>query len=175
MGSFVAMRLAARHPALVQSLTLIGPSAEAEEPENQPRYARLIRFVRWFGPTLVAPRLMRILFGDTYLQSPAVAVDRARWLAYLKALPRSLHRAAAASAGRMAMTGELVRIAAPTLVVSGEEDRPISPACARAVHEGIAGSQFVAFPRTGHAVMIERAEAFNARLKDFLTNVTAPA
>jgi pimeloyl-ACP methyl ester carboxylesterase len=175
MGSFVAMRLAARHPALVRSLTLIGPSADAEEPENQPRYARLIRFVRWFGPTLVAPRLMKILFGDTYLRSPAVAADRARWLAYLKALPRSLHRAAAASAGRTAMTGELARIVAPTLVVSGEEDRPISPARARAVHQGIAGSQFVAFPRTGHAVMIERAEAFNARLRQFLAQVSAPA
>jgi 3-oxoadipate enol-lactonase len=175
MGTFVAMRLAARHPALVQSLTLIGPSADAEEPENLPRYARLIRFVRWFGPTLVAPRLMKILFGDTFLQSPAVAADRARWLAYLKALPRSLHRAAAASAGRMAITAELAQIVAPTLIVSGEEDRPISPARARAVHQAIAGSQFEAFPRTGHAVMIERAEAFNARLKFFLTNVAAPA
>jgi pimeloyl-ACP methyl ester carboxylesterase len=175
MGSFVAMRLAARYPSLVRSLTLIGPSADAEEPENLPRYARLIRFVRWFGPKLVAPRLMKILFGDTYLQSPAVAVERARWLACLKSLPRSLHRAAAASAGRMAMTGALAQIVAPTLVVSGEEDRPISPARAHAVHLGIAGSQFVTFPRTGHAVMIERAEAFNARLRQFLGQVTASA
>jgi pimeloyl-ACP methyl ester carboxylesterase len=171
MGSFVAMRLAARHPSLVQSLTLIGPSADAEEAENLPRYARLIRFVRCFGPTLVAPRLMKILFGDTYLQSLTVAAERARWLAYLKALPRSLHRAAAASAGRMAMTGELAQIVAPTLVVSGEEDRPISPARAHAVHKAIAGSQFVAFPRTGHAVMIERADAFNARLRQFISQV----
>jgi pimeloyl-ACP methyl ester carboxylesterase len=175
MGSFVAMRLAARHPALLRSLTLIGPSADAEEPENRPRYARLIRFVRWFGPTLVAPRLMKILFGDTYLQSNAVAAERARRLAYLKSLPRSLHRAAAASAGRMAMTDELAHIVAPTLVVSGEEDRPISPARARAVHQGIAGSQFLSFPRTGHAVMIERAEAFNQHLRQFLAQVATPA
>ena len=52
MGSFIAMRVAARHPALVRTLTLIGPSADAEEPQNMPRYARLIRFVRWFGPRL---------------------------------------------------------------------------------------------------------------------------
>jgi pimeloyl-ACP methyl ester carboxylesterase len=174
MGSFIAMRLAARHPELVRSLTLIGPSADAEEPENQPRYARLIRFVRWFGPTLLAPRMMKILFGDTYLQSPAAAAERARWLAYLKALPRSLHRAAAASAGRKAMTDELAKITAPTLVVSGEEDRPISPARAHAVHQGIANSQFLSFPSTGHAVMIERAEAFNTRLRQFLAQVSAP-
>jgi len=171
MGSFVAMRVAARHPALVRSLTLIGPSADAEEPENQPRYARLIRFMRWFGPALLAPRMMKILFGDTYLRSPLVEAERARWLAYLKALPRNLHLAAAASAGRRAMTDELARITAPTLIVSGEEDRPISPARSRAVHLGIANSQFVSFPRTGHAVMIERSEGFNIRLRHFLAHV----
>jgi 3-oxoadipate enol-lactonase len=171
MGSFIAMRLAARHPDLVRSLTLIGPSADAEEAANQPRYARMIRFVRWFGPRLLAPRMMQILFGDTYLHSPATAAERARWLVYLKALPRSLHRAAAASAHREAMTGELAQIVAPTLVVTGEEDRPIVPAHARAVHLGIANSQFVSFPRTGHAVMIERSEAFNIRLRRFLAQV----
>jgi pimeloyl-ACP methyl ester carboxylesterase len=173
MGSFIAMRVAARHPELVHSLTLIGPSADAEEAENQPRYARLIRFVRWFGPRLLAPRMMKILFGDTYLRSPTVAAERARWLAYLKALPRTMHRAAAASAGRKAMTDELAKIMAPTLVVSGAEDRPISPARALAVHQGIANSQFVSFPGTGHAVMIERAEAFNACLRQFLAQVSA--
>lgn len=175
MGSFVAMRVAARRPDLVRSLTLIGPSADAEEPGNLPRYTRLIRFVRWFGPTLLAPRMMKILFGDTYLHSPAVAAERARWLAYLKALPRSLHRAAAASAARESITGELANITAPTLVVSGEEDRPISPARARAVHQGIANSRFVSFPHTGHAVMIERPEAFNAQLRQFLASVPAPS
>lgn len=168
MGSFVAMRLAARHPALVRTLTLIGPSADAEEPENLPRYARLIQFVRWFGPRLVAPRLMKILFGDTYLQSPAVAAERARWLADLQALPRSLHRAAAASAGRRAITAELASILAPTLVISGEEDRPVRPARARAVHLGIAGSRFQSFPQTGHAVMLERPQAFNDCLRPFV-------
>jgi pimeloyl-ACP methyl ester carboxylesterase len=168
MGSFIAMRIAARHPELVRSLTLIGPSSDAEEPQNLPRYAKLIRFVRWFGPRWIAPQLMRILFGDTYLQADESATEREHWLRYLKALPRDLHRAAAASASRHAITGELSRITAPTLVVSGEEDRPISPARAFAVHERIAGSTFEAFPRTGHAVMIERSAAFNQRLGAFL-------
>jgi 3-oxoadipate enol-lactonase len=175
MGSFIAMRVAARHPGLVRSLTLIGPSADAEEPQNLPRYARLIRFVRWFGPRWIAPQLMRILFGDTYLQAAESADERERWLRYLKALPRELHRAAAASASRHAITGELSSIVAPTLVVSGEEDRPISPQRAFSVHERIAGSTFVAFARTGHAVMIERADEFNQRFGAFVRHVGALA
>ena len=168
MGTFVAMRVAARRPDLVRSLCLIGPSADAEEPENMPKYRRLIRFVRLFGPRLVASRLMMILFGDTYLNAPEVELQRRRWRRVVERLPRTLHRAAAASAHRQAITGELGRIVAPTLIVSGTQDRPISPARALAVHAGIAGSRFLAFENTGHAVMIERAEAFNEALIAFL-------
>lgn len=165
MGTFVAMRVAARRPELVRTLTLIGPSAEAEEPSNLPRYRLLIALVTVFGPAPFTRPLMKILFGDTFLKDRSRRPEAARWRAYLRRLPRALARAAAASAARRGIEQELVHITAPTLIVSGEEDRPISPARARAVHAAIAGSRFVAVPDTGHAVMIERPETFNALLE----------
>lgn len=168
MGAFVAMRVAARRPELVRTLTLIGPSAEAEEPENLPRYRLLIALVKLFGPGPFTAPLMKILFGDTFLTNPARKTEADRWRTYLRRLPKALHRAAAASAGRRAVTHELQAITAPTLIVSGEEDRPISPAKARAVHAAIAGSRFEAIRATGHAVMIERPHEFNALLEGFL-------
>jgi len=175
MGTFIALRVAARRPELVRTLCLIGPSAEAEDPSNMPKYKRLIQFVRLFGPRPVAAQLMKILFGDTYLSAPDVAVARRRWLKVVQTLPRALHRAAAASAHRPAITDELKRIRAPTLVVSGEEDRPISPLKALAVQAGISGAAFVSFPATGHAVMIERPDAFNAALSSFLAGASGAA
>lgn len=173
MGAFIAMRIAARCPELVRSLALIGPSADAEDPANLRRYSLLIRLVSILGPRPVAGHLMRILFGDTYLQAREHEVERKRWLMVLKNLPRALHRAAAASAGRSAINGELSQIKVPTLVVSGEEDRPISPARARAVSAGIEGSVFVAFAKTGHAVMIEQPQAFNRVFGAFLAGASA--
>lgn len=173
MGTFVAMRLAARHPDLVRSLTLIGPSADAEERSNLPRYRALIAFVRLFGPGPVAGPLMRILFGDTFLRNPDARAERDHWRGVLRGLPRALSRAAAASAGRAAIHDLLPAITVPTLVVSGTEDRPISPDRALRVHRGIAGSRFEAVPETGHAVMIERPATFNALLADFLRGVEA--
>ena len=173
MGTFIAMRLAARRPGLVRSLILIGPSADAEEKSNLSRYKALIAFVRLFGPRLAAGSLMKILFGKTYLADPAARTTRDHWHSVLRGLPRSLSRAAAASAGRQAIHDLLPAIKAPTLVVSGAEDRPISPERAARVHHGIAGSRFVTFPATGHAVMIERPEAFNALLAVFLREVEA--
>lgn len=175
MGTFIAMRVAARRPELVRSLCLIGPSADAEEPENIPKYNRLIRLVRLFGPRMFAPRLMMILFGDTFLGDPEKSQVRRRWRRVVEALPRVLYRAAAASAHRPALGDELANIRAPTLIVLGDEDRPISPARARAVHEGIPGSRFKAFWKTGHAVMIERPDAFNAELGAFLADIMVEA
>jgi pimeloyl-ACP methyl ester carboxylesterase len=171
MGTFVAMRLAAHRPELVRSLTLIGPSADAEEPSNLPRYRALIGLVRLFGTRVVTGPLMKILFGKTWLADPSVRARRSHWRAVVASLPRSLHRAAAASARRQAITGLLPAISARTLVVSGSEHRPISPERAHRVHLGIAGSSFVSVPQTGHAVMIERAETFNGLLAAFLAQV----
>lgn len=168
MGTFVAMRTAIHRPDLVSTLTLVGPSADAEEPENLPRYRFLIAWVRLFGPHLLAGPLMRILFGDSYLRDPDRAAGRDRWKRYVQALPRALYRAAAASAGRASILLDLGRITAPTLVMSGEEDRPISPARARKVQATIPGARFLAFEKTGHAVMIEQPVAFNTALDDFL-------
>ncbi len=173
MGTFIAMRLAARRPDLVRSLTLIGPSADAEERANLPRYKALIAFVRLFGPSLAAGPLMKILFGDTFLADPAARATRDHWRGVLRGLPRTLSRAAAASAGRQAIRDLLPAITAPTLIVSGTEDRPISPERAFRVHQGITGSRFVPVAETGHAVMIERPDAFNALLAGFLQEVEA--
>lgn len=175
MGAFVGMRLAARRPELVRSLTLIGPSADAEDAANLPRYHALIALVRVVGVRPFTRALMRILFGRTFLRDPGRSAERVYWLGVLRALPRSLHRAAAASARRAPIRDLLPHVVAPTLVVSGTEDRPIPPATARAVSAAIVGSRFVPIAATGHAVMIERPEVFNDLLEGFLGEVERAA
>lgn len=168
MGSFIALRVAAARPDLLASLTLVGPSAAPEDPALMPRYRRLIALVRLFGAWPFVPPMLRILFGDTFLGDPARRPVRDRWVAVLRGLPRSLARAAAASAHRAGIAHRLGAITVRTLVISGTEDRPIPPARARAVADGIAGARFVAVPDTGHAVMLERPDWFNATLSAFV-------
>lgn len=168
MGAFIALRLAARHGALVRSLILIGVSADAESWRKMPAYAAMIALVAVAGVRPVATRLMQILFGRSILADPTRADVIARWRAAVDALPRSLVRAAAASALRGSVRGELGRIAVPTLIVAGNEDKPVPFHHARAVAAGISGSLFERLPATGHAVMIEQPEWFNARMAQFL-------
>lgn len=63
---------------------------------------------------------------------------------------------------------EIGRIAAPTLIVAGEEDHPVPLHHQQAVAAAIPGAQIEVVPVTGHAVMNERPDWFNAQLARFL-------
>jgi 3-oxoadipate enol-lactonase len=171
MGAFIAMRLAARRPELVRSLALCGASAEAEERSNMPRYKLMLALVALFGPRPIASKMMEILFGKTYLASPKHADERDYWRGVVESLPKDVRFAAAASAKRKAITGELAQIVAPTLVIAGSEDKPVSPAQARKVASGILGAKWIPVADTGHAVMIEKPGLFNDILAEFLRDV----
>lgn len=168
MGAFIALRLAARHAGQVRSLTLIGASADAESWRKLPAYAAMIALVSLAGVRLVVPRMMQILFGRSILNDLARAGVLAPWRAAVSALPRSIVRAAAASALRRSIHAELPRITAPALVIAGEEDQPVPKHHAERVACGIVDAQFELVANTGHAVMIEQPEWFNAALADFL-------
>lgn len=175
MGAFIALRLGARHPELVRSLALVGVSADAESWSKLPAYAAMIALVSVAGVGPVAPRMMQILFGRSILADPARAAVIARWRRDVDALPRSILRAAAASALRGAVTGELAGITVPTLVVAGAEDHPVPLHHQQAVGAAIPGAVIEVVPDTGHAVMIEQPAWFNARLAHFLTENAGPA
>lgn len=168
MGAFIALRLGARHPALVRSLTLIGVSADAESWGKMPAYAAMITLVSLAGVGPVAPRMMQILFGRSILADPARAALIARWRKVVDGLPKSILRAASASALRGSVAEEIGRITAPTLIIAGEEDHPVPLHHQQAVAAAMPGAVIEVVPVAGHAVMIEQPEWFNARLARFL-------
>jgi pimeloyl-ACP methyl ester carboxylesterase len=63
----------------------------------------------------------------------------------------------------------LPEIACPTLIVWGEEDRVVSARDAQVFAELIPDSRVVMYADTGHMSMLERPEAFNALLEEFLS------
>ena len=175
MGGFVGMRLAARHPELLRSLILCDTSAEPEPPENAPRYKRLNMAARWLGPRVVVPKVMPILFGRTALSDPARAADRQGWLDELNRNRRSVWRAVNGVILREPVTSELAAIAAPALVIVGDEDVATVPAKAERIAAGIAHAKLVVIPKAGHSSTVEQPAAVNAAIEGFLAGVAATA
>jgi pimeloyl-ACP methyl ester carboxylesterase len=63
---------------------------------------------------------------------------------------------------------ELAQIAAPTLVIAGEEDFITGPLSAVELSEGIAGAETVLIPGCGHYIFVEAPEAFRDSVLAFL-------
>ncbi|MCC6779528.1 MAG: proline iminopeptidase-family hydrolase, partial [Hyphomicrobiales bacterium] len=64
-------------------------------------------------------------------------------------------------------TDRLSEIQVPTLITVGRYDE-ITPACARTIHEGIAGSELVIFENSAHTAHLEETERYLQVLRDFL-------
>jgi proline iminopeptidase len=87
--------------------------------------------------------------------------------------PEVLRHFANAGYGNFDYTPELGRVSKPTLVIVGEHDRTTTPRAARALHEGIAGSELAVVPGAGHMSFVEQPDAYFAAVRPFLRSVAA--
>ncbi len=166
MGGYVGLRLAARRPDLLRSLTLLDTSAGAET--DAAAYRRLSLVARWLGPRPVAGRVLPVLFGRTFLSDPSRAEELAVWRERLLHLDRSIWRAVNGVIERTGMYDELSAVTVPTLVVVGEEDVANPPEAAEHIHAAIPHSTLVRIPRCGHSSVVEAPEAVNRAIADHL-------
>jgi proline iminopeptidase len=63
---------------------------------------------------------------------------------------------------------QLPRIAAPTLVITGEDDFICGPVCAAEISAAIPGAREVIVGDSGHMVFVEQPQAFHDEVADFL-------
>ena len=78
------------------------------------------------------------------------------------------YNAQAMAGARFDHSGDVGRIASPTLVIHGSEDRYVPPANARALAEAVPGARLRIVEGAGHLVFIERAAEVNREVLAFL-------
>jgi pimeloyl-ACP methyl ester carboxylesterase len=66
------------------------------------------------------------------------------------------------------LRGDLPRIRAPTLVLTGADDFITGPVCAEELAAGISGAETVVLPDAGHFVFVETPERFRSEIVRFL-------
>lgn len=166
MGGFVGMRLAAREPGLLKSLTLLETSADPEEPKNAPKY-RLLNFVaRWIGLWAAINQVMPIMFGRTFLTDPNRAEERKRWSKAITSNHRiGITRAVKGVIDREGCTDLLGKIKMPVGIGVGDEDVATVPEKADRMQRTIATSELVVFKRAGHSASIETPDQVTALIE----------
>jgi 3-oxoadipate enol-lactonase len=169
MGGFVGMRLAARHPELVTSLTLLETSAQPEPPENAGRYKMLSMVVNLLGIWAVKGPVMKIMFGHTFLNDTHRTAQRKYWEKELLSNRKTITRSVQGVTERKEVADELSTIKCPVLIMAGDQDTATPPEKARFIHEQLPGSKLVIIPGAGHSSTIEEPAFVNKELDNFLS------
>ena len=174
IGAGVALRLAVTHAARVERLALINPVAFDECPGRDvkavQRGTARLAFRISHGVLGAAPLLRRVLEGD--VANPEVMPARlvARYLApyvgpdglaHLLTLARSLRADDVESL-------DLATVAAPTLIVWGNEERWLDSGLPERLRGAIAGSSLVRLPGVGRLVPEEAPETLGQLLVEFV-------
>ncbi len=169
MGGFVGMRLAARKPHLIKSLTLMETSADGEV--NKLKYSALNLIFKVAGSKPIYKKIMNILFGKTFISDPQRAEERVFWENKMMTLPKTVTRAVNGVINRRDVFEEIKSIQKPTLVIVGDEDVATTPEKAQRIHKQINGSVLEIIPGAGHSSTIEKPNEVNSILEKFLGHV----
>jgi len=188
-GGLVAMRYAAARPECVDRLVLVATLARfGDAQQEEYRHAMTERQGEpWYGEVAAAldaeergeletpEDLERLCLGMAPMYF-ARWDDRARALVEETTDIGNVEALKLFNADPPDLTPELGRIAAPTLVIAGEQDFICGPVSAREVAAGIPDSRLVLLPDAGHWVFFEESERFGAAVREFLSSsVAAPA
>lgn len=174
MGGFVGMRLAAHHPALVRTLTLMNTTATKEKWPSRLRYGFLAQLVKIAGPAPFTPIAVKELFGRSTRSSAEKRAMLEAWTAKLRSRPKNIARSLQAVMNRRAVRAdELKAIQCPTLIIAGEEDTPQPPRNSESMVAGIRDARFITIPGAGHSSSLEQPEAVIAAMRELFQSATA--
>lgn len=178
MGGAISMNVAADHPDLIRTLTLVSPAV----PDLRPRFSRMSdpRLALAYLPLVGAPvrrrlaavpveqrvvQLLKLVFADIERvpqsrkdEAAAEFAERARMVWANPALARStigLFRSWLVPRSRSMWT-LAPRITAPTLVVWGTDDKLVTVRKAPRTANLIPRARLLVLPRTGHVAQMER-------------------
>jgi 3-oxoadipate enol-lactonase len=174
MGGFVGMRLAARRPGLLRTLTLMNTGPDREPWQSRLRYELLTSLVWAVGVKPFIGTAMKELFGETTRRNPAQLAMLEEWRAKFRLHPRSIAHAVTAVMERHEVTpDELRSIDCPTLVLAGEDDTAQPPFRSERLASFIPGARLLRIPGCGHSSSLEAPDAVVQAMEQLFEQYTA--
>jgi len=167
-GGFVSLRVALSAPARVRGLILLDTQAGTEDAEVVPLYQGMIDDWVTNGPSAeLAEATASIIIGEPTLD----AAWTAKWL---QRPAGEMLEAGATLLNRDPLWDRLGEIAAPALVVHGDQDVAISLDKAERLAAGLAGCSGVVVVEGGtHSANLTHPAVVNAAISSFLDDLDA--
>jgi 3-oxoadipate enol-lactonase len=170
IGGAVGMWLASEAPERIDRLVLCCTQPAFPPPEQ---WAERAAAVRAGGVAVVAEAVLERWFTPAFHAARPDVVERFRTM--LVETPAEGYAACCEAIGALDLRPGLARIAAPTLVVTGEHDPVASPASGEALAAAIPGARHAVVPGAAHIANAEQPVAFTAALLEHLSPSSAAA
>lgn len=164
-GSFVALTLALRHPALASRLVLAGTGAAFPEP-GRAAFRNMAAAARAKGLEAVADTAMRRLFSPEFQAAnpELLAERRASFLATDPAVFIGACEALAA----LDLRAQVRALAPPALVLVGAEDEATPPPMARELAGLLPEARLRELPGCAHVPQLQDTAGFHAAVREFI-------
>lgn len=165
MGGFIAQEAYARFPHIAKALVLGFTSAAFGSGEFAKQFLAVRTGPLDEGKTMgeIAARLMATMRGSR--SDPAGLAHAER---IMSGITPDTYRKAAELTTTFDRRPDLARIAVPTLLVAGSDDRTAPPSVMQRMAEKIPGAEIVILEGCGHLGPMDQPAAFNAALETFL-------
>jgi 3-oxoadipate enol-lactonase len=164
-GGMVAQKLALLRPELVAALVLVSTSCKSDPSLRDNMEARIAAMDK-AGPQAAAMIAAESIFSPAWRAANAAAL--ARFVEWRAAMPMAPLNSATRALYDFNLSGDLPKIAAPTLVIAGAEDVLTRPKGMEEIAALIPGAQYRLIPGTGHMIPVEQPEALMVLLSGFL-------
>src|SRR5215472_9932936 len=168
MGGYVALTIVRRAPERVQRLALLDTSARPETSEQTARRKPQIALAE-AGRFAEVPPLQFPVFVHRNRQNDEALRARVRRMAEETGAQAFLRQQQAIMT-RADTRPFLSAIKCPTLVLVGDGDEITPPALSQEIAAGVAGSRLVVIADCGHLSTMERPDAVNRALSDWLSD-----
>jgi proline iminopeptidase len=175
-GGYLVMAYSAMHPERIGHLFIVDSAA--------PQWKDIIFLFKEVFPETMARRAAVGFAEELNDDQKAIDYELREYLtmlfysaekrdAFVGALPasvfkRSVNKAVNADVERFDLNPEIRKFKFPVMVISGRWDMNVAPLVAYRIHQGIPGSKFRVFERSGHLPFYEEPEAFVAAVEEFL-------
>jgi 4,5:9,10-diseco-3-hydroxy-5,9,17-trioxoandrosta-1(10),2-diene-4-oate hydrolase len=169
MGGQVAMKLAIDHPDRVGRVVVIG-SPPLGASSMAPSPAEGIRMIEGYykgsGPSLDKMRaiVQALVFDQRFATEEVI---RARYEASID--PEVIQANAGPLWERESLEGQLQQVAAPMLLIWGQDDRFAQLDIALRMVRELPNARLLVFSRCGHWAQLEHEAEFNSVVRNFLT------
>jgi pimeloyl-ACP methyl ester carboxylesterase len=165
MGGTLALQLALDHPQYVSRLVLVNTFAHLNisSPRLLPYLLTRFILVHTLGIPTQAKAVAKRIFPY-----PEQEVLRQGLIEQVNQADPHAYRAAMRALARFDVRRRLREIRCPTLVVTGDRDTTVPLDAQRELVETIPGAYQRIIPAAGHGVTVEKPDAFNQTLVEFL-------